>query len=76
MERLGARDAIPGLPPAGTNRFLGNPRLFKGCAQLFTCDAEGVSELTVQRRDAPELFRQFKESRELPLQTATDSKSS
>jgi hypothetical protein len=67
MERRGVREAVPGLPASGATRPLGAPRLYKGFARLFTCRAEGVSDLTIQRRDEPDSFRQFKASREMPL---------
>lgn len=42
-------------------RILGDPRHYKGYAKLFACDAIGVAELTLQKRDAPELFKALKE---------------
>lgn len=59
--------AAPGLadqrqPDAGNlSRIIGEPRLYKGYAKIFNCDAGGVEELTLQKRDAPELFKQFKQ---------------
>jgi len=41
-------------------RVLGMPRLYKGYAKLFACSAEGVRELTLQKRDAPAVFKTLK----------------
>ncbi len=45
---------------AGCSRTLGRARLYKGFAKLLSCDASGVAELTLQKRDAPELFKALK----------------
>jgi hypothetical protein len=45
---------------AGLARIIGAPRLYKGFAKVLNCDADGVTELTLQKRDAPALFKQFK----------------
>ena len=42
------------------SRILGEPRHYKGYARIFNCDASGVTELTLQKRDAPELFKELK----------------
>lgn len=51
-----------GLRPrsSGFSRILGAPRLYKGYARIFNCDETGARELTLQKRDAPELFKAFK----------------
>lgn len=46
----------PALPP-GFSRVIGEPREAKGYARILSCQAEGVAELVLQKRDAPELFR-------------------
>jgi len=46
--------------PADAARVIGEPRLYKGYAKLFSCDASGIRDLTLQRRDAPELFKSLK----------------
>jgi len=43
------------------SRLLGEPRHYKGYAKVFSCDAAGVAELMLQRRDAPELFKALKQ---------------
>ena len=46
--------------PAGYSRIIGEPRHYKGYAKIFNCDAGGVNELMLQKRDAPELFKALK----------------
>jgi hypothetical protein len=48
--------------PTGLSRVIGEPRVYKGFAKVLSCDVTGVHELTVQKRDAPELFKQLKRS--------------
>jgi ribosomal protein RSM22 (predicted rRNA methylase) len=45
---------------SGLSRILGEPRHFKGFAKIFNCSADGVEELTLQKRDSPELFKELK----------------
>ncbi|MDD2763902.1 MAG: small ribosomal subunit Rsm22 family protein [Opitutaceae bacterium] len=45
---------------SGLSRVLGEPRVYKGFARVLSCDAAGVTELTLQKRDDPGLFKQFK----------------
>ena len=49
-------------PPlqTGYSRIIGEPRRYKGYAKIFNCDAGGVTELQLQKRDAPELFKALK----------------
>lgn len=44
----------------GLSCILGEPRHYKGYAKVFNCDASGVSELMLQKRDAPELFKSLR----------------
>ncbi|MBI2812966.1 MAG: hypothetical protein HYX71_01620 [Opitutae bacterium] len=53
-------DRRPGATPPGRSCILGEPRHYKGYAKIFNCDAGGVAELMLQKRDAPELFKQLK----------------
>jgi hypothetical protein len=57
--------------PAGQSRIIGSPRLYKGYAKVFNCDAGGVAELMLQKRDAPELFKALKQGEAAPLQRWT-----
>lgn len=43
--------------PAGATRLVGRPRIRKGHALVAGCDASGVHERAVSKRQAPELFR-------------------
>jgi ribosomal protein RSM22 (predicted rRNA methylase) len=51
---------------AGCGRIIGVPREGKGHCRILGCDASGVSEFMVQKRDAPELFRALAKEREWP----------
>ena len=66
--------AVPALRPAGRisgaddedvgwSRIIGEPRLYKGYAKIFNCDAGGVTELTLQKRTDPALFKELKRAR-------------
>ena len=59
-----AMERIAQSPTANTaggfSRIIGEPRIYKGYSKALNCDAAGVSELMLQKRDAPELFRFFK----------------
>lgn len=46
--------------PAGASRILGEPRLYKGYAKIFNCDADGVRELMLQQRADKALFKSLK----------------
>jgi ribosomal protein RSM22 (predicted rRNA methylase) len=41
----------------GWSRVIGEPRESKGYARILSCQAEGVAEFILQKRDAPELFK-------------------
>jgi len=54
---------VPGTDAAadsGFARVIGAPRLYKGFARVLNCEASGVSELMIQKRDAPALFKELK----------------
>ncbi|MDB6166222.1 MAG: Mitochondrial small ribosomal subunit Rsm22 [Lacunisphaera sp.] len=44
----------------GFARIIGEPRHYKGYAKIFGCSAEGVADLTLQKRDAPAIFKALK----------------
>lgn len=44
----------------GVSRILGEPRLYKGYAKIFNCDADGVDELMLQQRADKTLFKSLK----------------
>ena len=66
LDRRAAPSAA--LAKAGLSRIIGTPRLYKGYAKVFNCDAGGVAELMLQKRDAPELFKALKQHEAAPLQ--------
>ena len=55
-----ALDRRPANQAAGWSRVIGEPRLYKGYAKIFNCDAGGVAELTLQKRTDPALFKELK----------------
>jgi hypothetical protein len=62
------RHPAPGLP-AGTVRVLGRPRVYKSHAAILACDAPGVAEWELKRRELPEVFLRLRK-RDCPgLQT-------
>lgn len=58
LERKGLRAAEEKF--AGLSRVIGAPRVYKGFAKLFSCQADGVRDLTLQKRDAPAVFRRLR----------------
>ena len=63
LERRGLRAPVPGLLTDGCSRVIGEPRLYKGYAKVFSCQADGARDLMLQKRDAPELFKAMKAGR-------------
>ena len=60
LERKGLRNPVPGLLPDGWSRVIGEPRFYKGYAKIFSCQADGVRDLTLQKRDARDFFAMMK----------------
>ena len=60
LDRLSPLAPRPSPSAPGLARIIGEPRLYKGYAKIFNCDAGGVAELMLQKRDAPELLKAFK----------------
>lgn len=48
------------IPAGDFSRVIGEPRVYKGFAKVLNCDAGGVAELMLQKRDAPGLFKQLR----------------
>ncbi|KAF0180876.1 MAG: ribosomal small subunit Rsm22 [Limisphaerales bacterium] len=69
LERKGLRPAAEKL--AGWSRVVGAPRVYKGFARLFSCQADGVRDLTLQKRDAPEVFKRLKDEEPVLLVQGT-----
>lgn len=44
---------------AGFSRVIGEPRSYRGFARVLSCDAGGVSECMMQKRDNPGLFKRL-----------------
>ncbi len=55
-------------PATGLSRTLGRARVYKGYAKIFACDAGGVGEVMLQKRDAPEHYKALKDGESPPLQ--------
>ncbi len=67
LERRGVREAVPSLAAEGCSRILGEPRIYKGYAKVLACASEGVRELELQKREAPEVYKAFKGGESSPL---------
>ncbi len=67
LQRRGREDDAS-TSVAGLARTLGRARIYKGYARFHGCDANGVGEFTLQKRDAPELFKSMKDGEAAPLQ--------
>ena len=67
MERRGVREATPTLATDGCFRILGEPRIYKGYAKVLACGSDGVSELELQKREAPDVYKAFKGGESSPL---------
>lgn len=63
LDRQGAEK----VAPAGFSRVIGEPREFKGYSKVLSCQAEDVSELMLQKRDAPELLKSLQKGERLAL---------
>jgi hypothetical protein len=59
-------------PAAGGERVIGEPRLYRGYAKMLSCRSDGVREVTIQKRDDPELFRRLKKGVTSRLVSPTD----
>ena len=53
----------PAATAAPLARVIGAPRMYKGFAKILSCDPQAVTELVLQKRDDPALFRSFKHPR-------------
>ncbi len=55
LEKKGLRKDV--TLPEGFSHIIGSARMYKGFAKIFSCQQEGVSELVLQKRDEPGLFK-------------------
>jgi hypothetical protein len=62
LERRGLRDPVPGVLPAGCSRVIGTPRFYKGYANIFSCQQDGVYDVKLERKVAPLVFKQVEKS--------------
>ncbi len=62
LERKGVRPP-PAPPPPGTGRILGRPEFFKPYARVLSCEADGVTELTIPKRTAGPVYKQLEKAR-------------
>jgi len=52
----------------GASRVIGRPRVYKGYSRVQTCHGQlGVGEFTLQKRDAPELWKRLRDLEEVPF---------
>jgi hypothetical protein len=54
--------------PSGAVRLIGRPRVHKGHAQVFACDASGVCDRRLTKRTLPDAFSRLKKGNIDPLQ--------
>ncbi|MEY4064959.1 MAG: hypothetical protein RIR26_1167 [Pseudomonadota bacterium] len=59
---------------SSSGRLLGRPRFYKGHAKIVVCDAEGISEKSLQERHNKEKFKEWqRDSFYVPISTSRDS---
>lgn len=68
LERKGLRPTSGHYP--GWRRVIGSPRVYKGFAKVLCCQADGLADFTLQKRDAPAAYKQFKNEEPLVLMDA------
>jgi ribosomal protein RSM22 (predicted rRNA methylase) len=49
---------------SGLSRCIGRARVYKGFLRILSCQEQGVREFELQKRTAPEIFKQFKNATE------------
>ena len=54
-------------PTTDAARIVGEPRHYKGFAKLLSCDPTGVTDLMLQKRDDPTLYKALKRDRGVPI---------
>ncbi len=58
------RLAKPAALPEKPSRLIGRPRQFKGYTRLLSCDAAGLRELELQKRDDKALWKSLKKQKD------------
>jgi hypothetical protein len=65
LERKNDQAARPAIGPTPElSRVIGRPELFKPYARLLNCDATGVAELTLQKREDLALYKELDRTKE------------
>ena len=54
------RRPVVATPEPESSRVMGVPRYYKGFSKILSCQSDGVRELTLQKRDAPDLLKAMK----------------
>jgi hypothetical protein len=54
------------------SRVVGKAREFKGHLKVLTCCKDALTEKVLQKRDAPELFKEVRSGETLPLYAWTE----
>jgi ribosomal protein RSM22 (predicted rRNA methylase) len=67
LEKKSGRQPALAPPLEGWSRIIGRPRMYKGFARVFSCQADGVRELVLQKRDAKPVFRKLDEIGDAPF---------
>ena len=52
----------------GATRIIGRPREAKGRMEILSCSADGMNDLTLQKRDEPSLFKSLQKGRAAAVQ--------
>ncbi|KAF0095770.1 MAG: Ribosomal small subunit Rsm22 [Puniceicoccaceae bacterium 5H] len=55
------------VPSPDWSRAIGHPREYKGYLKILNCQAEGVEELMMQKRDAKALHKHIRKGKYLPI---------
>jgi hypothetical protein len=53
--------------PEGCARIIGEARAYKGFVKVLSCDAAGVRELELQKREAPAIYKALKDGNAPPV---------
>jgi len=57
---LDRRPVEAGSPTDNLSRIIGHPRHYKGYDKVLSCQSSGVHDWVLQKRDAPDLYREMK----------------
>ena len=54
-------------PPCDAARVIGHPRDYKGYSKILSCEASGVHDRMLQKRDAPALLKDLQQGAAAPI---------